>query len=69
MSILTTAELAKKLAGGDSYIRTKNNVVKGLAITTELNPEAPEVIVVGNGDRIKKMPSCFWSNKNMYLFI
>ncbi|MCT7944161.1 DUF3883 domain-containing protein [Shewanella septentrionalis] len=53
MTILTTPELAEKLAGGDSYIRTKDNVVKGLAITTELNPEAPEVIVVGNGPRIK----------------
>lgn len=59
MSILTTPELAEKLAGGDSYIRTKNNVVKGLAITTELNPEAPEVIVVGGGPNIKKMLGCF----------
>ncbi len=53
MTILTTPELAEKLAGGDSYIRTKDKIVKGLAITTELNPEAPEVIVVGSGTRIK----------------
>ena len=59
MTILTTPELAEKLAGGDSYIRTKNNVVKGLAITTELNPEAPEVIVVGNGVRIKENARLF----------
>ncbi|NMP79776.1 DUF3883 domain-containing protein [Pseudoalteromonas arctica] len=59
MSILTTPELAEKLAGGDSYIRTKNNVVKGLAITTELNPEAPEVIVVGGGPNIKKNARLF----------
>lgn len=52
MRNLTTKELAEKLAGGDSYIRTKNNVVKGLAIRTDLNPEAPEIIVVGNGPRI-----------------
>ena len=53
MTILTTQELVEKFAGGDSYIRTKDNVVKGLAITTELNPEAPEIIVVGSGTRIK----------------
>lgn len=52
MKNLTTKELALELAGGDSYIRTKNNIVKGLAITTERNPEAPEVIVVGIGPKI-----------------
>jgi hypothetical protein len=52
LKTLTTDELAQELAGGDSYIRTKNNVVKGLAVTTEKNPEAPEVIIVGMGVRI-----------------
>lgn len=52
MKVLTTKELALKLAGGDSYIRTKNNIVKGLAITTDKNPEAPEIIVVGIGPKI-----------------
>lgn len=52
MKNLTTDELAQELAGGDSYIRTKNNIVKGLAVRTDLNPEAPEVIVVGTGVRI-----------------
>lgn len=52
MKTLTTDELAQELAGGDSYIRTKNNVVKGLAVTTDKNPEAPEIIVVGTGVRI-----------------
>lgn len=52
MKTLTTDELAQELAGGDSYIRTKGNIVKGLAIKTSLNPEAPEIIVVGKGPRI-----------------
>lgn len=52
MKVITTKELASKLAGGDSYIRTKDNIVQGLAITTDKNPEAPEVIVVGVGSRI-----------------
>ena len=52
MRNLTTEELASELAGGDSYIRTKNNLVMGLAITTLLNPEAPEIVVVGKGPRI-----------------
>lgn len=52
MDTLTTAELAVKLAGGDSYIRTKNGEVMGLAVTTSLNPDAPEIIVVGTGPRI-----------------
>ena len=50
----TTDEVAKKTAGGDSYIRTKNNVVRGLAITLDKNPEAPNVIIVGDGVTIKK---------------
>ncbi|MGR7922792.1 protein NO VEIN domain-containing protein [Zobellella denitrificans] len=52
MRTLTTDQLAQELAGGDSYIRTKNNVVKGLAVTTDKNPEAPEIIIVGTGVRV-----------------
>jgi len=51
--LISTKELAKLLAGGDSYVRTKNGVVKGLAITTKKNPEAPAIIVVGIGPRIE----------------
>jgi hypothetical protein len=47
-----TKLLAHLLAGGDDYIRTKNNVVKGLALTRRLNPDAPEVVVFGKGPRI-----------------
>lgn len=54
-TIITTKELAKLTAGGDSYIRTKNNIVKGLAITKQKNPDAPEIITVSNkGPRIIK---------------
>ena len=59
MKFITTKELASKLAGGDSYIRTKDNIVQGLAITTEKNPEAPEVIVVGVGSRIVSSAKLF----------
>lgn len=52
LKVLTTEKLAQELAGGDSYIRTKNNIVKGLAVTIQKNPQAPEVIVVGKGVRI-----------------
>jgi hypothetical protein len=51
LTTLTTKEVAQATAGGDSFIRTKNNVVEGLAITTEMNPEAPERIIVGKGTR------------------
>ena len=51
MNMVTTYELSKILAGGDSFIRTKDSEVKGLAITLEKNPEAPEIIVVGKGSR------------------
>ncbi len=51
LKTLTTDELAKVLAGGDSYIRTKNGEVKGLAVTTDKNPEAPDIIIVGKGPR------------------
>ena len=63
MDILTTKQLAEELAGGDSYIRTKKNIVKGLAITTDLNPEAPEIIVVGSGPRKIANAKLFVSQK------
>jgi hypothetical protein len=51
--IYTKAEVDRLTAGGDSYIRTKDNEVKGIAITREKNPEAPKIIVVGVGPKIK----------------
>ena len=51
---ITTIELATLTSGGDSYIRTKNNVVKGLAITKQKNPAAPAIITVSKGPRIIK---------------
>lgn len=50
--MLTTQELAEATAGGDDYIRTRNNEVRGLALRLDLNPEAPEIIAFGNGPRI-----------------
>jgi hypothetical protein len=53
--IYTTKELAELTAGGDSYIRTKGGLVKGLAITKQKNPKAPKIITVSNkGPRIIK---------------
>lgn len=52
MKTITTKQLAQILAGGDSYIRTKGGVVKGLAITIAKNPEAPEIIIVGKKPRV-----------------
>ena len=51
-NILTTAQLAEATAGGDSYIRTRNNIPCGLALRLDLNPEAPDVIVFGPGPRV-----------------
>lgn len=48
---LSNKEVSQKLAGGDDFIRTKDGQVKGLAIRPDLNPEAPEIIVVGTGPR------------------
>lgn len=50
---ITTAELAIRTAGGDDYIRTKDNQVKGLALSKKLNTEAPEYVVVGKGQNIQ----------------
>lgn len=51
--LLTTNELAEATAGGDAYIRTKGNVVKGLALRLDINPRAPEVVAFGSGPRIR----------------
>ena len=56
---ISTHELAKRLAGGDDYIRTLMGVVKGLALRMDLNPDAPEIIVVGRGKQIEKRAKLF----------
>jgi hypothetical protein len=54
-NIINTQELKERTAGGDSYIRTKDGEVKGLAITIKKNPKAPNIITVSNkGPRIIK---------------
>ena len=55
----TAEEVANLTAGGRSYIRTKNNVVKGLAITKQKNPEAPKTVIVGVGPTIMKNAQLF----------
>ena len=52
-SWITTAELALRTAGGDDYIRTKDNKVKCLALNPVLNEDAPEIVVVGKGPNIE----------------
>lgn len=52
-SWITTTELANRTAGGTDYIRTKKGIVKGLALRTDLNENAPNVVVVGKGARIE----------------
>lgn len=51
--LVSTDQLNRLLAGGDSYIRTKDGIVKGLALRLDLNPQAPGVILVGKGPRIE----------------
>lgn len=63
MKVLTTRELAQELAGGDYFIRTANNVVKGLAITLEKNPDAPKTIIVGAGPRISAKAELFFQQQ------
>ena len=47
--MIDTKTLAALTAGGTDFIRTKDGIVKGIAIRRDLNPEAPEVILVGFG--------------------
>lgn len=42
-----------RTSGGDGYIRTKGNQVKGLALGTTMNPEAPKYVVVGKGRNVQ----------------
>jgi hypothetical protein len=53
-NILTTKEVAERTAGGDSYVRTKEGKVMGLAITKKKNPKAPSIITVSKGPFIVK---------------
>ena len=47
--VLDTASLTEHTAGGTDFIRTRGGVVRGIAIRRDLNPEAPEVVLVGSG--------------------
>jgi hypothetical protein len=55
----TAEEVEKLTAGGRSYIRTKDNIVVGLAITKQKNPEASNIVVVGDGPGIIKNAQLF----------
>lgn len=61
-SWITTAELARRTAGGDDYIRTKDGDVKGLALRSDLNEDAPEIVVVGKGPKIQARAILFASS-------
>ena len=50
-SLLTTKQLEQATAGGDDFIRTAKGRVVGLALRLDLNPDAPDVIIVGKGIR------------------
>jgi hypothetical protein len=58
-AVVTTAKLAQELAGGDSYIRTKDGKVLGLAVDPRKNPDAPAIIVVGKGPLIESRAALF----------
>ena len=62
LKILTTKELAQATAGGDDYIRTKNNVVRGLALNRDYNPDAPEIIVFGQGPNVQARARLFFNS-------
>lgn len=56
---VNTKQLAELLAGGDNYIRTKDNIVKVLALKRKLNPDAPEVVVFGKGPEVVRRAKLF----------
>lgn len=56
---ISTDELQLRTAGGDNYIRTKDGIVKGLAIDPQRNPNAPGVIIVGKGKTIEARAKLF----------
>lgn len=60
--LLTTAELAQATAGGDDYIRTKNNEVRGLALRFDYNPDLPDAIAYGTGPRVKARAKMFFES-------
>ena len=51
---IDTPTLAERLAGGDDYIRARNGEVRGLALRLDLNPQAPNIVIVGKGPRIEE---------------
>jgi hypothetical protein len=56
---ISTKKLEAVTAGGRDYIRTKDDQVKGLALRLDLNPRAPELIIVGKGPRIVRRAELF----------
>ncbi len=50
-TLLTTKQFEQATAGGDDFIRTAKGRVVRLALRLDLNPDAPDVIIVGKGIR------------------
>ena len=42
------------VAGGDDYILTKNGKVQTITLNPEMNPKAPEVVIVGKMPKVQK---------------
>jgi hypothetical protein len=57
--VVDTKKLAALTAGGTDFIRVKKGVVKGIAIRRDLNPQAPEVVLVGKGPQRQKRAQLF----------
>ena len=57
--IYTRDEVVEMVAaGGDDYILTKNGKVQTITLNPEMNPKAPEVVIVGKIPKVQKKRTC-----------
>ena len=52
--IYTRDEVVEMVGAGDDYILTKNGKVQAITLNPEMNPKAPEVVIVGKGPKVQK---------------
>ena len=53
-------------AGGDDYILTKNGKVHAITLNPEMNPKAPEIVIVGKGPQVQKRAHLLVESKKSF---
>ncbi len=65
--IYTRDEVSEMVgAGGDDYILTKAGKVRAITLNPEMNPKAPDIVIVGKGPQVQKRAQLLSKSKESF---